>query len=241
MNADEQKKWLRDQLYKANTIYSWKYQGAGQKYTNLAYWILSIFSGGIPLLFLWSVTDLTIDSPVFFGLFILSTTLVFIGRYLFAPDKDYCYYLTPMGIHYTEQDMIPEMAYKIARGFAWVGIVVCIIVAFIFGPLAFVGAGAFALMSFGMTNFQSTVDKSYIFIDERSVVFHIRNDGVVSFTIPEKGKLQYKGLVYTSTLEEKAELLSHLKLLFPEMEIVKIKRLNDQYKHPVYQQDEVAE
>ncbi len=146
-----------------------------------------------------------------------------------------------MGIHYTEQDMIPEMAYKIARGFAWVGIVVCIIVAFIFGPLAFVGAGAFALMSFGMTNFQSTVDKSYIFIDERSVVFHIRNDGVVSFTIPEKGKLQYEGLVYTSTLEEKAELLSHLKLLFPEMEIVKIKRLNDQYKHPVYQQDEVAE
>ena len=241
MNADEQKKRLRDQLYKANTIYSWEYQGAGQKYTNLAYWILSIFSGGIPLLFLWSVTDLTIDSPVFFGLFILSTTLVFIGRYLFAPDKDYCYHLTPMGIHYTEQDMIPEVAYKIARGFAWVGIVVCIIVAFMFGPLALVGAGAFALMSFGMTNFQSAVDKSHIFIDERSVVFHIINDGVVSLAIPEKGAYGYIGDIYTQTLEQKTELLSHLKLLFPEMEIVKIKRLNDQYKHPVYQQDEVAE
>ncbi|MBB1313092.1 hypothetical protein H5091_06045 [Aliivibrio sp. SR45-2] len=222
-------------------MYSWEYQGAGQKYTNLAYWILSIFSGGIPLLFLWSVTDLTVDSPVFLGLFILSTTLVFIGRYLFAPDKDYCYYLTPMGIHYTEQNMIPEVAYKIARGFAWVGIVVCIIVAFMFGPLAFVGAGAFTLMSFGMTNFQSTVDKSYIFIDERSVVFHIINDGVVSFTIPEKGKLQYKGLVYTSTLEEKMELLTNLQSLSIDMEIMEIKRLNDQYKHPIYQQDEVAE
>ncbi len=146
-----------------------------------------------------------------------------------------------MGIHYTEQNMIPEVAYKIARGFAWVGIVVCIIVAFMFGPLAFVGAGAFTLMSFGMTNFQSTVDKSYIFIDERSVVFHIINDGVVSFTIPEKGKLQYKGLVYTSTLEEKMELLTNLQSLSIDMEIMEIKRLNDQYKHPIYQQDEVAE
>lgn len=241
MNAGEQKKRLRDQLYKANTIYSWEYQGAGQKYTNLAYWILSIFSGGIPLLFLWSVTDMTVDSPVFLGLFILSTTLVFIGRYLFAPDKHRCYHLTSMGIHYTEQDMIPEVAYKIARGFAWVGIVVCIIIAFIFGPLAFVGAGAFALISFGMTNFQPTVDKSHIFIDERSVVFHIINDGVVSLAIPEKGAYGYIGDIYTQTLEQKAELLSHLKLLFPEMEIVKIKRLNDQYKHPVYQQDEIAE
>ena len=241
MNADEQKKRLRDQLYKVNTIYSWEYQGAGQKYTNLAYWILSIFSGGIPLLFLWSVTDMTVDSPVFLGLFILSTTLVFIGRYLFAPDKHRCYHLTSMGIHYTEQDMIPEVAYKIARGFAWVGIVVCIIVAFMLGPLAFVGAGAFALMSFGMTNFQSTIDKSHIFIDERSVVFHIINDGVVSLAIPEKGAYGYIGDIYTQTLEQKAELLSHLKSLFPEMEMVKIKRLNDQYKHPVYQQDEVAE
>ncbi|WP_255310661.1 hypothetical protein [Aliivibrio sp. 1S128] len=231
----------KEELYSEEVIYTWDYEGAGQKYTNLAYWILSIFSGGIPLLFLWSVTDMTVDSPVFFGLFILTTTLVFIGRYLFAPDKHRCYHLTSMGIHYTEQDMIPEVAYKIARGFAWIGIVVCIIVAFMFGPLAFVGAGAFALMSFGMTNFQPTVDKSHIFIDERSVVFHIMNDGVVSFTIPEKGKLQYKGLVYTSTLEERMELLTNLQSLFPEIEMVKIKRLNDQYKHPIYQQDETAE
>ena len=241
MNADEQKKRLRDQLYKANTIYSWEYQGAGQKYTNLAYWILSIFSGGIPLLFLWSVTDMTVGSPVFLGLFILSTTLVFIGRYLFAPDKHRCYHLTSMGIHYTEQDMIPEVAYKIARGYAWIGIVVCIIVAFMFGPLAFVGAGAFALMSFGMTNFQSTVDKSYIFIDERSVVFNVMNDSVLSLSVPGKGGFEYVGDIYTPTLEKKAELLTHLISLFPEMEVAKIKRLNDKYKHPIYQQDEVAE
>jgi hypothetical protein len=35
--------------------------------------------------------------------------------------------------------MIPDVAYQVVRGFAWVGIVVCIIAAFMLGPLAFFG------------------------------------------------------------------------------------------------------
>jgi hypothetical protein len=37
------------------------------------------------------------------------------------------------------------------------------------------------------------------------------------------------------------ELLTNLQSLSINMEIMEIKRLNDQYKHPIYQQDEVAE
>ena len=133
--------------------------------------------------------------------------------------------------------MIPEVAYKIVRGFAWVGIAVCIIAVFVLGSLAFVGAGAFALMAFGMTNFQSTVDKSYVFIDERSVAFSLVNNSVVSFAIPEKGAHSYSADIYIS-LEQKEALLNYLRSLFPSIEVVKIKRLNDQYKYPVYQQDE---
>ncbi|CED57512.1 membrane protein [Aliivibrio wodanis] len=237
MNADEQKKRLRDQLYKANTIYSWEYQGAGQKYTNLAYWILSIFSGGIPLLFLWSVTDLTIDSPVFFGLFILSTTLVFIGRYLFAPDKDYCYHLTPMGIHYTEQDMIPEVAYKIVRGFAWVGIVVCIIVAFMLGPLAFVGAGAFALMSFGMTNFQSTIQEHEVFFSDRPILFNPVNDTM--FRVDSNTAPDYccRRDFYVPSLEQKKQIITAIQNSQKNIEYVELAKLNDMFKHPIFIQD----
>jgi hypothetical protein len=118
-----------------------------------------------------------------------------------------------------------------------VGIVVCFIAVFLLGPLAFVGAGAFALMSFGMTNFQPTVDKCCLFIDERSVAFNLTNDGVMSFAIPEKGAHAFSGDIYISP-EQKEVLLSHLRSIFPKIEVVEIKRLNDQYKHPVYQQDE---
>ncbi len=237
MNAGEQKKRLRDQLYKANTIYSWEYQGAGQKYTNLAYWILSIFSGGIPLLFLWSVTDMTVDSPVFLGLFILSTTLVFIGRYLFAPDKHRCYHLTSMGIHYTEQDMIPEVAYKIARGFAWVGIVVCIIVAFMLGPLAFVGAGAFALMSFGMTNFQSTIQEHEVFFSDRPILFNLVNDTMLrvdSYTAPD---YCCRRDFYVPSLEQKKQIITAIQNSQKNIEYVELAKLNDMFKHPIFIQD----
>ncbi|WP_394134739.1 hypothetical protein [Aliivibrio fischeri] len=230
-----------EQLYLTETVYSWECIGIGGKYSPFIRWAFAIFAGLLLPIFLMLVEDDPIWSLGFWYCLTLASMGILMTRYLFFPDKHRCYHLTSMGIHYTEQDMIPEVAYKIARGFAWVGIVVCIIVAFMFAPLAFVGAGAFALMSFGMTNFQSTVDKSYIFIDERSVVFNVMNDSVLSLSVPGKGGFEYVGDIYTQTLEQKAELLSHLKSLFPEMEMVKIKRLNDQYKHPVYQQDEVAE
>jgi hypothetical protein len=166
------------------------------------------------------------------------TMMTLITRYLFTPDKHRCYHLTPLGIHYTEKDMIPDVAYQVVRGFAWVGIVVCIIAAFILGPLAFVGAGGFALMSFGMTNFRPSIDNHYILISERTVMFDLENDGVLSFAIPEKGAYAYYGDIFTNTLDQKQELLSTLRSLFSSIEFVKIKRLKEQYKHPVYQQEE---
>lgn len=173
MNNDQSIASLKEQLFDAEIAYSWEYKGAGLKYNNLFDWAWSVIFGALFLLFLWYVIDeLTVTTPAFWGLFFFMTIMVLVSRYLFSPDKYRCYHLTALGIHYTEQDMIPEVAYKIVRGFAWVGIVVCFIAVFLLGPLALVGAGAFALMSFGMTNFQPTVNKSYVLVDERSVVFN---------------------------------------------------------------------
>ncbi|MCG9727872.1 hypothetical protein [Vibrio brasiliensis] len=238
MNNDQSIASLKEQLFDAKIAYSWEYKGAGLKYNNLFDWAWSVIFGALFLLFLWYVIDeLTVTTPAFWGLFFFMTIMVLVSRYLFSPDKYRCYHLTALGIHYTEQDMIPEVAYKIVRGFAWVGIVVCFIAVFLLGPLALVGAGAFALMSFGMTNFKPTVDKCCLLVDDRSVAFNLINDGVMSFAVPEKGAHAFSGDIYISP-EQKEVLLSHLWSIFPNLEVVKIKRLNDQYKHPVYQQSE---
>ncbi|OOE77929.1 hypothetical protein BZG72_15995 [Salinivibrio sp. PR6] len=230
---------LKEKIYSEKIVHSWEYKGAGFKYNNLLDWIWSISFAVLFLLFLWSVIDeLTVDTPEFWVLFFFMVMMVLVSRYLLSPDKHYCYHLTSLGIHYTEKDMIPDVAYQVVRGFAWVGIVVCIIAAFMLGPLAFVGAGGCALMSFGMTNFSPTTDKYYTLISERTVVFDLENEGVLSFAIPEKGAYAYYGDIYTMTVDQKQELLSKLHSLFPSIEFVKIKRLNDQSKHPVYHQEE---
>ncbi|OOE78021.1 hypothetical protein BZG72_15925 [Salinivibrio sp. PR6] len=232
----------KEKIYNEKIVHSWESKGAGFKYNNLLDWIWSISFAVLFLLFLWSVIDeLTVDTPEFWVLFFFMAMMVLVSRYLLSPDKHYCYHLTSLGIHYTEKDMIPDVAYQVVCGFSWVGIVVCIIAVFVLGPLAFFGAGGFALMSFGMTNFRPSIDNHYILISERTVVFDLESDGVLSFEALEQDVHAYGGNVFTTTLDQKRELLAKLHLLFPGIEFVKIKRLKDKYKHPVYQQEEEKE
>ncbi len=238
MISNETVERLEEQLYTDRVEYNWEQVGPDGNYSPMVRWALSLMIGLFLPTFLMIVSDASWWSAAFWFCFILAVMGVLITRYLFIPDKHRCYYLTSMGIHYTEKDMIPDVAYQVVRGLAWVGIVVCIIAVFVLGPLAFVGAGGFALMSFGMTNFRPSIDNHYILISERTVVFDLENDGVFSFAIPEKGAYAYYGDIFTNTLDQKQELLATLRSLFPSIEFVKIKRLKDQYKHPVYQQEE---
>jgi hypothetical protein len=238
MASNKKTEVLKEQLYKSKVEYHWEFSGIAGKHSSLIRLVVALFIGLFLPVFLMVVEDTPIWSSGSLFCFTLATIGFLMTRYLFFPDKHRCYHLTSLGIHYTEKDVIPEAAYKVVRGISWVGIVVCVIAVFVLGPLAFVGAGGFALMSFGMTNFRPSIDNHYILISERTVVFDLENDGVLSFAIPEKGAYAYYGDIFTNTLDQKQELLSTLRSLFPSIEFVKIKRLKDQYKHPVYQQEE---
>ncbi|QIR07487.1 hypothetical protein [Salinivibrio costicola] len=238
MISNETIERLEEQLYTDRVEYNWEQVGPDGNYSPTVRWALSLMIGLFLPTFLMIVSDASWWSIAFWFCFTLAVMGVLITRYLFIPDKHRCYYLTSMGIHYTEKDMIPDVAYQVVRGLAWVGIVVCVIAVFVLGPLAFVGAGGFALMSFGMTNFRPSINRSYILISERTVVFDLENDCVLSFEAAEQDVHAYGGNVFTTTLDQKQELLATLRSLFPSIEFVKIKRLKDKYKHPVYQQEE---
>ncbi|MNJ51133.1 hypothetical protein D3C77_464300 [compost metagenome] len=78
-------------------------------------------------------------------------------RYLVMADKNYHYRLTTEGVIVTCQDVIPEVAYTIVRGLAWLGVVVCLIAVAVLGPFALVGAGGMALLAVFFTDFKSEV------------------------------------------------------------------------------------
>ncbi|TMX36340.1 hypothetical protein [Vibrio sp. Hep-1b-8] len=238
MNSKQDIESLKEQLYNAEVTYSWECKGAGLKHENLVNWLIPMFVGCLLFGFFWFVFDkLTMDSIAFWGLLAFMTMMVLVSRYLFSPDKHRCYHLTSRGIHYTEQDMIPEVAYKIVRGFAWVGIVVCVIAVLLLGPLALVGAGAFALMSFGMTNFQPTVLKHEIFFSDSPILFNVVKDTM--FRIDSHTATEYccRRDFYCSSIEEKQKIITLILESQKDIEYVELAKLNDMFKHPIFTQD----
>ncbi|WP_408901420.1 hypothetical protein [Photobacterium piscicola] len=98
-------------------------------------------------------------------------------RYLVNADKRHYYAINQYGMYSTEEQIIPEIAYTIVRRSAWVGCAICVFAAIFIGPMAFVGAGGAALMSFTMTNFRSVPHKSQCLFDGYAKLDHI--DGIV--------------------------------------------------------------
>jgi len=237
MNNEQRIESLKEQLYNAEIAYSWEHKGWGGKYEYLWRWGVAILAGSLFPLFLLIVEDDAIHQPGFWLFSSFSLIMTFVSRYLFFPDKHRCYHLTTLGIHYTEQDMIPEVAYKIVRGFAWVGIVVCFIAVFLLGPLALVGAGAFALMSFGMTNFQPTVQKHEIIFSDSPILFNVMKDTM--FRIDSHTATDYccRRDFYCSSIEEKQKIITLIQESQKDIEYVELAKFNDMFKHPIFIQD----
>ncbi|OOE65136.1 hypothetical protein BZG20_13595 [Salinivibrio sp. IB868] len=203
---------IKKRLYEAEVVHYWEHKGWGGKYEYLWRWGVAIFVNYSIFILLWLALDgFTVGRPFFWVVLSFMTMMMLITRYLFTPDKHRCYHLTPLGIHYTENDMIPDVAYQVVRGFAWVGIVVCIIAVFVLGPLAFVGAGGFALMSFGMTNFKPTTEKHEVFFSDRPILFNPMNDSVLRIDSNIPTEYCSSRNFYFSSLEEKDAVVSLIK------------------------------
>ncbi|HIC8860835.1 TPA: hypothetical protein ACW7Y0_001808 [Aeromonas hydrophila] len=89
----------------------------------------------------------------------VSIVMTFYLRYLVMADKDYHYRLTTEGLIVTYQEAIPEMAYTIVRGLAWLAMAICVMAVSVLGPLALVGAGGMALFAIFFTDFKREVSE----------------------------------------------------------------------------------
>ncbi|QIR07485.1 hypothetical protein [Salinivibrio costicola] len=237
MISNETVERLEEQLYTDRVEYNWKQVGPDGNYSPTVRWALSLMIGLFLPTFLMIVSDASWWSAAFWFCFTLAVMGVLITRYLFIPDKHRCYYLTTMGIHYTEKDMIPDVAYQVVRGFAWVGIVVCVIAVFVLGPLAFVGAGGFALMSFGMTNFKPTTEKHEVFFSDRPILFNPMSDSILRIDSNIPTEYSSSRNFYFSSLGEKDAVVSLIKKIRKDIEYVEMAKMNDMFKHPIFIQD----
>ncbi|WP_297486163.1 hypothetical protein [uncultured Photobacterium sp.] len=133
-------------------------------------------------------------------------------RYLVNADKRHYYAINQYGMYSISEQIIPEIAYTIVRRSAWVGCAICVFAAIFIGPMAFVGAGGAALMSFTMTNFRSIPHKSQCLFDTSAILKNYRaNDyllrtehSLISLIIPESKLTPIIEVIkqYNDTFEE---------------------------------------
>ncbi|WP_136483680.1 hypothetical protein [Vibrio sp. H11] len=225
---------LHDQLYKSLTIYEWDFSGFAGRNAPLIRWIVAVIIAGIIPVSFFIASDVSVLSLGFCFLCIIFCLVMFTIRYLLWPDRHYHYHLTHVGIHYQEQVVVPETAYTVVRGIAWVGILVCLVALVIVGPLAFVGVGGFALLSFGMINFNHKVDKLEIIFTKQLTLFDLTSDTVVDINTETTLEPEFIGRVFFRTFQDKNDFIDIIKKNHNNVNHIKIKKLNDQFKHPIY-------
>ncbi|MUL05035.1 hypothetical protein GNP64_03165 [Aliivibrio fischeri] len=203
-------------LYNAKVIYQW--EAIGRNFGHTLRWIVSI---GVPFLGYSLLMLLIQDMAAVPVLFFIGLIMTFVIRYLFLADEHICFYLTKKGIHFTTEQIIPEMAYKVMRGFAWFGVAVSFFAVTIIGPMAFVGAGACALLSFKMTGFESKISKSYILFSDEYTLFDIRKEDTFAIiSHPYDLYASYEWLFYFP--KDREEIKNYLLSVFRKSRYVEI-------------------
>ncbi|PST99826.1 hypothetical protein [Photobacterium iliopiscarium] len=164
-----------ERLYAIPPIYEWELiVNSDSNRTKVAYgFFLGLnLIGWITLFFLQDNTGLIVAGMFTFMAVIMSLWY----RYLVSADKRHYYAINKYGMYSTSEQIIPEIAYTIVRRSAWVGCAICVFAAIFIGPIAFVGAGGAALMSFTMTNFRSVPYKNQCLFDGYAKLLNFREE-----------------------------------------------------------------
>lgn len=155
LSQEEQQRILdanQKKVREAPTLHEWNIRVE----TPFVWLVISIPVGIMMSIGMWLVYS---DDDAGWAPIIMGAIVAAFTRYLWLADKNYHYRLTTEGVIVTYQDAIPEAAYTIARGLAWLGVVVCVMAVAVLGPLALVGAGGMALFAVFFTNFKSEVSE----------------------------------------------------------------------------------
>ncbi|HIF9383764.1 TPA: hypothetical protein ACX6RR_003629 [Photobacterium damselae] len=160
-----------ERLYTIAPVYEWELIVNIISFRTKMMYIMLLGSFGVAIVFFLLGFSWLSLVPIVVGSFLTPWF-----RYLVNSDKRYYYAINQYGMYSTEEQIIPEIAYTIVRYSAWVGCGICLFAAILVGPIAFVGAGGAALLSFQMTNFRSVSYKSQCLFDNAAILKNYREN-----------------------------------------------------------------
>ncbi|MDD9173753.1 hypothetical protein ERW49_19175 [Aliivibrio finisterrensis] len=162
----------------------------------------------------------------------LLLNLVFI--FFASADIKRIYKFTKNGILTEQADVVPEYAYQCIRMIGRVGVVVCLIAVVFVGPMAFVGAGASALLSFKLVNFRlKPMLFETLYFDE-SVI--IKSSKINYITIVPNAQLLLSLDGIFCNKDNVDDIFNTLREFYPNGHFYEVEEEDDIYSHYKYKE-----
>ncbi|WP_235630797.1 hypothetical protein [Aliivibrio fischeri] len=124
---------------------------------------------------------------------------------------------------------MPEYAYQCIRMIGRVGVVVCLVAVVFVGPMAFVGAGASALLSFKLVNFRlKPMLFESLYFDE-SVIFKTSKENYIDITANTNDTCSSMGFFCNKDNVE--EIFNTIKIFYPNGYFFEVMSVEDICEH----------
>ena len=227
--SDAEVEERKQQLYSADIIHEWEYTGF-QGFPPKFQWYITLAGGFIPTSIIGIVLLLTngfiFEWGAFITLAIIAVIATLIMRYIPFVSAHYCYKLTQYGIFYTVDYLVPEIIYTVFRRFAWFGMAVCLIGLIVLGPMAFIGVGATALLSFPLASIKRRLQYDYVVFPAEIWIKFFRDRRTIQIssldTKISNTNCDFTDRLYCQNLEEIMTIKSILQTLLPHAEFIEV-------------------
>ncbi|OCH18339.1 hypothetical protein A6E05_13540 [Aliivibrio sp. 1S165] len=220
---------MRMALYNEEVLY---------EYETIEHQYLGYFAGiGFFSVMSWMLYDFSQDmldtgGIVAFSLLTIFMTLFFI--FFGSADIKRIYKFTKNGILTEQADVVPEHAYKCIRMIGRVGVVVCLIGVVFVGPMAFIGAGASALLSFKLVKFRlKPMLFESLYFDE-SVIIKSSKINYITVVPNANFLLSLNGLFCNK--ENVDDIFNTLRDFYPNGHFYEVEEEDDIYSHYKYKE-----
>ncbi|MUL20516.1 hypothetical protein GNP81_06685 [Aliivibrio fischeri] len=224
INNNDKIETMRMDLYNEEVLY---------EYETIEHQYLGYFAGvGFFSVMSWMLYDFSQDmldtgGVVAFSLLTIFMTLFFI--FFGSADIKRIYKFTKNGILTEQADVVPEYAYRCIRMIGRVGVVVCLIAVVFVGPMAFVGAGASALLSFKLVNFRlKPMMFESLYFDE-SVIFKTSKENYIDITANTNDTCSSMGFFCNKDNVE--EIFNTIKIFYPNGYFFEVMSVEDICEH----------
>ncbi|GEK12899.1 hypothetical protein [Aliivibrio fischeri] len=229
INNNDKIETMRMDLYNEEVLY--EYETIEHQY--LGYFAATGFFS-VMLWFLYDFSDDGIDvgEAIIFGGggTIMTLFLIFFA----SADIKRIYKFTKNGILTEQADIVPEYAYQCIRMIGRVGVVVCLIAVVFVGPMAFIGAGASALLSFKLVNFRlKPMIFETLYFDE-SVI--IKSSKINYITIVPNAQLLLSLDGIFCNKKNANDIFNTLRNFYPNGHFYEVEEEDDIYSHYKYKE-----